>query len=79
MHFTLEEQGPTVHSIRGWVDPRAGLNTVTKKKSFSRMPGIEPRLMFSVRRLVSPCTVTRLAYFVLEVKYNPYHLDIAVG
>jgi hypothetical protein len=41
-HFTPEETAPGTHSIGGWVDPRAGLNNV-KKRKFLILPGLELR------------------------------------
>jgi hypothetical protein len=32
-----------IHWIRGWVDPRAGLDAVTKTEKYLTLPGIEPR------------------------------------
>jgi hypothetical protein len=36
------ERAPNVHSIGGWVDPRAGLDDVEKRK-FLNLPGLELR------------------------------------
>jgi hypothetical protein len=33
-HFTLRERAPITHWIGGWVGPRAGLNTMEKRKIF---------------------------------------------
>jgi hypothetical protein len=41
--FTPEERGPGTNWIRGWVDPRAGLDAVVKIKKSLPLPGIEPR------------------------------------
>jgi hypothetical protein len=38
--FTPRERAPSTHWIGGWVDPRAGLNDVEKKK-FLTLPGLE--------------------------------------
>jgi hypothetical protein len=40
--FTPGETVPNNHSIRGWVDPRAGLDGVEKRK-FLTLPGLELR------------------------------------
>jgi hypothetical protein len=38
--FTPGERAPDTHWIRGWVDPRAGVDDVEKKKFFT-LPGLE--------------------------------------
>jgi hypothetical protein len=40
--FTPEERDPSTHWIGGWVDPRAGLDDVEKRK-FLTLPGLELR------------------------------------
>jgi hypothetical protein len=40
--FTSEERATGTHWIGGWVDPRAGLDTVEKRK-FLTVPGLELR------------------------------------
>jgi hypothetical protein len=40
--FTAEERAPGTHWTGGWVDPRAGLNDVVKRKLFT-LPGLELR------------------------------------
>jgi hypothetical protein len=39
-HFTLGERARSTHWIGGWVDPRAGLDDVEKRK-FLTLPGLE--------------------------------------
>jgi hypothetical protein len=41
-HFTPDESAPGTHWIGGWVDPRAGLDDVEKRK-FLALPGLELR------------------------------------
>jgi hypothetical protein len=38
--FTPGERAPGTHWIGGWMDPRAGLNDVEKRKFFT-LPGLE--------------------------------------
>jgi hypothetical protein len=38
--FTSGESAPGTHWMRGWVDPRAGLEDVEKRK-FLTLPGLE--------------------------------------
>jgi hypothetical protein len=38
--FTLEERAPGTHWLGGWVDPRAGLEDLEKRK-FLTLPGLE--------------------------------------
>jgi hypothetical protein len=40
--FTPEEKAPGTYWIRGWVDPRAGLDNMEKGK-FLTLPGLEPQ------------------------------------
>jgi hypothetical protein len=40
--FTLAERAPGTHWIGGWVDPRAGLDAVEKRKFFI-LPGLKLR------------------------------------
>jgi hypothetical protein len=40
--FTTGEKAPGTHWIGGWVDPRAGLDTVDKRKLLT-LPGLELR------------------------------------
>jgi hypothetical protein len=40
--FTPGERAPGTHWMGGWVDPRAGLDDVEKRK-FLTLPGLEPR------------------------------------
>jgi hypothetical protein len=40
--FTPRERAPGIHWIRGWVGPRAILDTVVKRKNSQPLPGIEP-------------------------------------
>jgi hypothetical protein len=40
--FTPGERTPRTHWIGGWVDPRAGLNTV-ERKNFLTKPGLKRR------------------------------------
>jgi hypothetical protein len=40
--FTPEERAPGTHWIGGWMDPRAGLDDVEKRK-FLTLPGLEFR------------------------------------
>jgi hypothetical protein len=40
--FTARERAPGTYWIRGWVDPRAGLDDVEKRK-FLTLPGLELR------------------------------------
>jgi hypothetical protein len=40
--FTPEERAPGTHWIRGWVDLRAGLDNLEKRK-FLTLPGLELR------------------------------------
>jgi hypothetical protein len=45
-HFTPREIAPGTHWIGGWVEPRAGLDDVEKRK-FLTLPGLELRLRYS--------------------------------
>jgi hypothetical protein len=40
--FTSEEKAPGTHWIGGWLEPRAGLDDV-KKKKFLTLPGLQLR------------------------------------
>jgi hypothetical protein len=40
--FTSEERAPSTHWIGGWLGPRAGLNTVSKRKILSNLPESNP-------------------------------------
>jgi hypothetical protein len=42
--FTTGENAPDTHWIEGWVDPRAGLEDVEKRK-FLTLPGLELRTL----------------------------------
>jgi hypothetical protein len=42
-HFTPKERAPSTHWIGGWVDPRAGLDTVVKRKILSPCRDSNPR------------------------------------
>jgi len=42
--FTPEERAPTIHCIEGWVNSRAALAAVVKRRKFQPLPGIELRL-----------------------------------
>jgi hypothetical protein len=53
-----EERAPGTHSIGGWVDPRAGLDEVEKRKFFI-LPRFELRLLGSSARRQS---LYRLSY-----------------
>jgi hypothetical protein len=44
IRFTPDERAPGTHWIEGWVDPRAGLEDVEKRK-FLTLPGRELRLL----------------------------------
>jgi hypothetical protein len=41
--FSPGERTPGTHCTGGWVGPRAGLDTETRGKILSSLPGIEPR------------------------------------
>jgi hypothetical protein len=41
--FTPKERALGTHWIRGWVDPRAGLDDVEKRK-FCTLPGLTPNV-----------------------------------
>jgi hypothetical protein len=41
-HFTPGEKVPSIHCMEGWVDPRAGLEDVEKRK-FLTLPELELR------------------------------------
>jgi hypothetical protein len=56
--FTSEKRAPGTHWIGGWVDPRAGLDEVEKRK-FLTLPGLEFRLL---RRPASRQSLYRLRY-----------------
>jgi hypothetical protein len=45
-HITPRERAPGTHWIGGWVDPRAGLDDVEKRK-FLTLPGLELRPLSS--------------------------------
>jgi hypothetical protein len=51
--FTPEEMDPSIHWIGGWVDPRAGLDDVEKRK-FLTLSGLE------LRPLTIPTTLSQL-------------------
>jgi hypothetical protein len=42
--FTFGERAPGIHWIEGWVDPRADLDDVEKRK-FLPLPGLELRTL----------------------------------
>jgi hypothetical protein len=66
-HFTPWERAPGTHWIGGWVDPRAGLNDMEKRK-FLTLPGLKPRLLGRPARSQS---LYRLHYSqVTETKFN---------
>jgi hypothetical protein len=56
--FTPRESAPGTHLIEGWVDPRAGLDDVQKRK-FLTLPGLELR---PLRRPASSQSLYRLRY-----------------
>jgi hypothetical protein len=56
--FTPGERAPGTHWIGGWVDPRAGLDNVEKRK-FLTLPGLELR---SCGRPASSQSLYRLRY-----------------
>jgi hypothetical protein len=41
-HFTSRETAPGTQSVGGWVDPRAGMDAVAKRKNSLSLPRIEP-------------------------------------
>jgi hypothetical protein len=56
--FTPKEGVPDIHWIGGWVDPRAGLDDVEKRK-FLILPGLELR---PLSRLAHSQSLYRLRY-----------------
>jgi hypothetical protein len=65
--FTPGERTPGTHCTRGWVGPRAGLDTEARGKILSPLPGIEHR---SSRRQVHSQTQYWLSYPEHNAKYN---------
>jgi hypothetical protein len=57
-HFTSGERAPGIHWIGGWVDPRAGLDDV-KKRKFSNLTGLKLRPLGNPARSQS---IYRLRY-----------------
>jgi hypothetical protein len=57
-HFTPGERAPDTHWIGGWVDPRAGLDDMEKRK-FLTLPGLELR---PHRRPARSQSIYRLRY-----------------
>jgi hypothetical protein len=56
-HFTPEDRAPGTHWTGGWVDPRADLDDVEKRK-FLTLPGLELRPLGRPARsqsLYGPC------------------------
>jgi hypothetical protein len=47
--FIPGEKAPGTHWIGGWVDPRAGLDDMEKRK-FLTLPGLEPRVLYRPAR-----------------------------
>jgi hypothetical protein len=43
--FTPGERATSIHRIGSWVNPRAGLDAVAKRKKFHPLPGIEHRVI----------------------------------
>jgi hypothetical protein len=43
LRFIARERTPGMHCTGGWVGPRADLDTETRGKILSPLPGIEPR------------------------------------
>jgi hypothetical protein len=56
--FTPGERAPSTHWIGGWVDPRAGLQDVEKRK-FLTLPGVE---LQALGRLARSQSLYRLSY-----------------
>jgi hypothetical protein len=55
--FTPGEIAPCTHWVEGWVDPRAGLDDVEKRK-FLPLPGLELRLLCRLARSQSAIPTT---------------------
>jgi hypothetical protein len=64
--FNPGERAPGTHWTRGWVDPRAGVGDVEKRK-FLTLPGLELRPLGRPARSQS---LYRLRYPVSKVIYN---------
>jgi hypothetical protein len=62
--FPPEERGSGIHSIGGWVDPRAYLDDVEKRKFLTR-PGLELR---PVTNRYADCAVPAPDYVCKEYK-----------
>jgi hypothetical protein len=61
--FTPGERAPCTHWIGGWVDPRAGLDDVEKRK-FLTLRGLELR---SLRRPARSQSLYRLRYRIYNL------------
>jgi hypothetical protein len=71
--FTPGERAPGIHLIGGWVDPRAALNDVEKRKFFT-LPGLELRTLCRPARSQS---IYRLRYpgstgSIMKTEFNNF-------
>jgi hypothetical protein len=67
--FTPGERSPGTHWIGGWVDLRAGLNKVEKRK-FLTLPGFELRLFGRPARSRSLYRLNNFAFFTSPAIYK---------
>jgi hypothetical protein len=73
--FTTGERAPVTHWIGGWVDPRADVDDVEKRK-FLTLPGIELR---TLGRPAHSQSLYRLRYpgsVILYKMHNRFHFEL---
>jgi hypothetical protein len=72
--FTPGERIPGTHWIGGWVDPRAGLDNLEKRK-FLTLPGLEPRSL-SLKPIASLYTDYATRLLVLDRRLRKKYINI---
>jgi hypothetical protein len=79
--FTQEESAPSTHWIGGWVDPRACLDDVEKRKFFT-LPGLELRLLGRPARSQSQYRLHYPGYFYMygvKIIYDSLQICSAIS
>jgi hypothetical protein len=64
--FTPGERAPCTHWIKGWVNPRTGLDNVEKKK-FLTLPGLQPVACRYTQTIVS--TENKMHKIIRQMDY----------
>jgi hypothetical protein len=74
-HFTPGEKAPGTQWIGGWVDPRAGLDDL-KKRKFLTLPGLELRPLGHPARSQSPYRLRYPDSLQLHVRHVIYNIKL---